>query len=206
MPGFEALWDLVDVIQCITLRTRPERMEAATAQFAAVGLADRVHFLVQEPDREDGKRGCFCSHQQAARRALELGARRALTFEDDVEFTSNFTPFAAARAAKFLRAGLEPWEIFFLGHFPRKMEMTAQRDIVKVRSMDGHAYMLSLEGMHRLCALDYRGDQVACGPSTTHHVVSSAHAARAGGRALPLRMRASVCAVSDGGAAEGKFQ
>ena len=129
-------------------------------QFAAVGLADRVHFLVQEPDTEDGKRGCFCAHQQAARRALELGARRTLTFEDDVEFTANFTPFAVARAAKFLKVGSEPWEIFFLGHFPRKMEMTTQRDIVKVRSMDGHAYLLSSEGMHRLCALDYRGDQV----------------------------------------------
>ena len=44
-------------------------MEVALAQFAAVGLADRVHFLVQEPDTQDGKRGCFHSHQQAARRA-----------------------------------------------------------------------------------------------------------------------------------------
>ncbi len=136
-------------------------------QFAAVGLADRVHFLVQEADPEDGKRGCFCAHQQASRRALELGARRALTFEDDVEFTPNFTPFAAARAAKFLLTGSEAWEIFFLGHFPRKMELTAQRDIVKVRSMDGHAYLLSTEGMRRLCSLCYRGDQVGVAKQTT---------------------------------------
>ena len=148
LSGFESLWDLVDVIQCITLRTRPERQREAAAQFARVGLSDRVHFLVQEPDAQDGKRGCFHAHQQAARRALELGARRALTFEDDVEFTANFTPFAAARAAKFVGSA-EPWEIFFLGHFPRKMELTAQRDVVKVRSMDGHAYLLSPEGMRR---------------------------------------------------------
>lgn len=156
--GFESLWDLVDVIQCITLRTRPERQRQAAAQFERVGIAHRVHFLVQEPDVQDGKRGCFHAHQQAARRALELGARRALTFEDDVEFTADFTPFAAARAAKFV-GGAEPWEIFFLGHFPRKMELTAQRDVVKVRSMDGHAYLLSPEGMRRLCSLEYRGDQ-----------------------------------------------
>ena len=156
--GFESLWDLVDVIQCITLRTRPERQRQAAAQFERVGISHRVHFLVQEPDVQDGKRGCFHAHQQAARRALELGARRALTFEDDVEFTADFTPFAAARAAKFV-GGAEPWEIFFLGHFPRKMELTAQRDVVKVRSMDGHAYLLSPEGMRRLCSLEYRGDQ-----------------------------------------------
>ncbi len=159
LTGFESLWDLVDVIQCITLRTRPERKREAAAQFARVGLSDRVHFLVQEPDAQDGKRGCFHAHQQAARRALELGARRALTFEDDVEFTADFTPFAATRAAKFAGSA-EPWEIFFLGHFPRKMELTAQRDVVKVRSMDGHAYLLSPEGMRRLCGLEYRGDQV----------------------------------------------
>ncbi len=158
LSGFESLWDLVDVIQCITLRTRPERQREAAAQFARVGLSDRVHFLVQEPDAQDGKRGCFHAHQQAARRALELGARRALTFEDDVEFTADFTPFAATRAAKFV-GGADPWEIFFLGHFPRKMELTAQRDVVKVRSMDGHAYLLSPEGMRRLCGLEYRGDQ-----------------------------------------------
>ena len=157
--GFELLWDLVDVIQCITLRTRPERMEAVAAQFARVGLANRVHFLVQEPDVQDGKRGCFHAHQQAARRAMDLGARCALTFEDDVEFTPHFTPFAATRAAKFLSSA-EPWEVFFLGHFPRKMELTSQRDVVKVRSMDGHAYVLSPEGMRHLCALEYRGDQV----------------------------------------------
>ena len=156
--GFESLWDLVDVIQCITLRTRPERQRQAAAQFERVGISHRVHFLMQEPDVQDGKRGCFHAHQQAARRALELGARRALTFEDDVEFTADFTPFAAARAAKFV-GGAEPWEIFFLGHFPRKMELTAQRDVVKVRSMDGHAYLLSPEGMRRLCSLEYRGDQ-----------------------------------------------
>ena len=147
-------------------------MEAALAQFAAVGLADRVHFLVQEPDTQDGKRGCFHSHQQAARRALELGAQRALMFEDDVEFTPNFTPFAAARAARFLQAG-QPWELFFLGHFPRKMELTSQSDVVKVRSMDGHAYVLSPAGMRSLCALEYRGDQVP--PTASRHVAPFVH-------------------------------
>ena len=77
----EALWDSVDLTQCITLRTRPERRRAAAAQFDAVGLTSRVVFLEQEPDSSDGKRGCFVAHQQAARLALEAGACRALTFE-----------------------------------------------------------------------------------------------------------------------------
>ena len=158
-----ALWDACDVIYCLTLRTRPERRKAAAAQFSAVGLADRVTFLLQEPDVADGKRGCFHAHQQAARLALEVSAQRALIFEDDVEFLPHFTPHAAARAAAFIRGdtgGRPPWSIFFLGHFPRKMELTSSPDVVRVRSMDGHAYVLSPAGMQALCALSYAGDQV----------------------------------------------
>lgn len=79
--SMEILWSAIDLIQCITLRTRPERRLAAEEQFAAVGLAGRVVFLEQEPDVEDGQRGCFLAHQQAAKLALEAGAQCALTFE-----------------------------------------------------------------------------------------------------------------------------
>jgi GR25 family glycosyltransferase involved in LPS biosynthesis len=159
----DALWSSIDLIQCITLRERPERRAAAEHQFAAVGLAERVEFLEQERDAEDGKRGCFRAHQQAAAVALERGARRALTFEDDVVFLSHFTPHLAARAAAFLASdeAVLPWSVFFLGHFPRKMELVdGWSDVVRVRSMDGHAYVLTPAGARELCSLAYAGDQV----------------------------------------------
>ena len=40
------------------------------------------------------------------------------------------------------------------------MECTAQPDVVRVRSMDAHCYLLSADGMRALSALEYRGDQV----------------------------------------------
>ena len=46
--GMAVLWDEIDLVQCITLRTRPERRAQVTEQFAAVGLTDRVEFLEQE--------------------------------------------------------------------------------------------------------------------------------------------------------------
>jgi GR25 family glycosyltransferase involved in LPS biosynthesis len=156
----DVFWRTIDVIQCITLRTRPERRALAELQFASVGLLDRVKFLEREPDVEDGKRGCFHSHQAAAAHALQQSARYALIFEDDVQFLPHFTGHAASRAAHFIEHTMEEWEIFFLGHFARKMELTSQPDIVRVRAMDGHAYVLSREGMQKLCSLEYRGDQV----------------------------------------------
>jgi len=157
----EALWDCCGAILCLTLRTRPERRRAAEAQFAAVGLTDRVVFLTQDLDAEDGKRGCFAAHQHAARFALDAGVQRVLIFEDDVEFLPHFTPHSATRAAAFLHDTDAPsWSIFLLGHFPRKMELTATPHVVRVRSMDGHAYILSVTGMQELCALTYAGDQI----------------------------------------------
>jgi GR25 family glycosyltransferase involved in LPS biosynthesis len=158
--GFAALWPLVDAVHCITLSTRPERRKALEPELAAVGLLDRAEYLVQEHDVADGKRGCFRAHQQSARRALERGAGCCLTIEDDCFFTDGFSPYAAARVARFLRDPPPAWQIFFLGHFPRKMECTAQPDVVRVRSMDAHCYLLSADGMRALSALEYRGDQV----------------------------------------------
>lgn len=95
---------------------------------------------------------------------LEANARTCLIFEDDVEFLPHFTPHAAGRAAAFLHdssdvAG-DGWSIFFLGHFPKKIELTSRPEIVRVRSMDGHAYVLSRAGARGLCALSYAGEQV----------------------------------------------
>ena len=163
MEGLSRLWDAVDAVYCITLRSRPERRRAAETQFAAVDLISRVVFLEQTPDVEDGKRGCFCAHQQAARRALDAGCERVLIFEDDVTFLPTFTGHAAARAAAFLRdSGAHgSWRVFFLGHFPRKMELLGDSaDVVRVNSMDAHAYVLSAAGMAELCSLTYAGEQV----------------------------------------------
>lgn len=155
----DALWRGVDVVRCITLASRPERRAHAEAEFARVGLADRVAFAVEQPDAEDGKRGCFCAHQRVAREALAAGARTALVFEDDVEFLPTFSDKLASRAARFLRDPPDEWQLLFLGHAPRAMALV-DHDLVRVRSLEAHAYVLSRAGMHALDALEYDGRQV----------------------------------------------
>ena len=96
---------------------------------------------------QDGKRGCFRAHQQAARRALELGARRALTFEDDVEFR-NFAPFAG-------RAGICWWRRAWRslsGPLPAQdgADCPARRG---QGALDGRPRVPLAEGMRRLCSL-----------------------------------------------------
>lgn len=157
---WDCVWDGIELVLCITLRTRPERRAAVEEQFASVGLATKVIFLEQDPDKEDGKRGCFHAHQHAARYALEHHAAHVLIFEDDVEFLHHFTPHTARRILRFIRSATHDWDILFLGHFPRKMELTAEPDIVRAHSMDAHAYVLSAQAALELCRLEYRGDQV----------------------------------------------
>lgn len=159
-PSWEDVWSPLPLAFCLTLTTRPERRRAASQQLARVGLTPHVTFLEARPDEGDGKRGCFHAHQRAAGLALERGASHVLILEDDVEFLPHFTLHAGARIARFLASPPAEWELFFLGHFPSRVELTPQHDVLKVRSMDAHAYLLSAAGARRLCELEYRGEQV----------------------------------------------
>ncbi|KAL1523233.1 hypothetical protein AB1Y20_018184 [Prymnesium parvum] len=134
--AWESIWSEVELIVCLTLRTRADRRAAVTKQFEAHGLLKYVTFLEQEPDTDDGKRGCFHAHQRAARLAMERGVPHALIFEDDVEFLPHFTVHSGKRILRFLRSTPQGcWSIFFLGHFPRAMELTDEQDVVRVRGV-----------------------------------------------------------------------
>lgn len=67
----------------ITLRGSRRRADVV-AEFARVGLD--VEVVERERDHEDGKRGCFRSHQRVMEIALERGLKSFAVFEDDVVF------------------------------------------------------------------------------------------------------------------------
>jgi hypothetical protein len=67
----------------ITLRGSRRRADVL-AEFERVGL--EVEVVVRERDVEDGKRGCFESHQRVMQLALARGLESFVVFEDDVVF------------------------------------------------------------------------------------------------------------------------
>ncbi len=138
----EQAWSFFDRVYCISIRGRRDRRDQARRQFAAVGLQDRVEFVLVDRHLQDREQGIFESHLQCLRQGLEAGARTILVFEDDV-FFRNFDARLLARACGQLavRSG---WQALFLGCITRGSRRTAEPSLVKIRYQClAHAYGVS---------------------------------------------------------------
>lgn len=136
-----AAWDDFDKIYCISLAHRTDRREEAMRQFAAVGLAGKVEFLVVEKDSDDPERGCYNSHLTCLRKGLEAGAELILVFEDDI-FFSGFSPEKLAGASDFCRSHRR-FQILFLGCLVRGSRRTNYHGIRNISyGCMTHAYVI----------------------------------------------------------------
>lgn len=151
-----AAWDFFDKVYCISLAGRSDRRAEAAAQFARVGLAGRVEFVVVEKHPTDCERGIYESHLLCMARGLARGAERMLIFEDDILF-DGFTTAALERCTAFL--GAEPdWHLFFLGCMVRASRRTRFPGVVRVRYRSlAHAYAVHAPFAERLVARPWQG-------------------------------------------------
>ena len=132
-------WSCFAAAFCISLTSRPDRREEARRQFAAVGLADRIEFVLVEKHPTDCEQGIYQSHLECMRRGLAQGARRLLIFEDDVIFARGATARLGQLAAFF--ASNTPWEVIFLGCMVRASRKTRCPGVLHVRYRSlTHAY------------------------------------------------------------------
>lgn len=168
-------------IVCICLQDRDDRWAERSACFHAYGLCRLVRFyrptrpstdeLQAHSVRSVGAYGCWTSHQRMANESARVGAKRALMFEDDVDFLPAGAGDAACcpttdqlrrfhdrltRAADAMESGLpNGWDIFYLGHAPMVGWPTTQWGIMRTYSLLLHAYVLSPKGMALLASADF---------------------------------------------------
>lgn len=135
----------IDGVFCISLHARSDRRELLRREFEGSGL--QIEFIRVELDSEDPERGCFNSHMQCARAAIERGYRRVLILEDDATLLA-FEPIQVERINRFLQHR-DP-QLFYLGVNLGKLWLTWRRGIARVRGRGTHAYILSHHGCRRL--------------------------------------------------------
>ncbi|MBV5318231.1 MAG: glycosyltransferase [Desulfobulbaceae bacterium] len=149
-------WDFFDKSYCITLESRPDRMLAAQRQFAAVGLDERVEFLIVAKDSENPERGIFHSHLRCLSQGLAAGARHILVFEDDV-FFRGFSPERLSAACHFLQQ-TGKWDAFFLGCLTTGSRPTDRANVVQVKYRClAHAYALNRACAERIVREQWQG-------------------------------------------------
>ncbi len=135
-------WAYFDKIYCISLEERPDRRKEAKAQFHAVGLLEKVEFVVVEKHPVDCEQGIFESHMLCMKKGLLAGAKTMVIFEDDVCF-DRFNPKTFKSAMDFVSKDTH-WKMLFLGCMVRGSRKTENRSVLKInfRSLC-HAYAIN---------------------------------------------------------------
>lgn len=137
-------WSFFDRAYCISLEQRTDRRNEAMRQFARVGLAGKVEFLIVEKHQTDCEQGIYESHLRCMARGVESGAERILIFEDDVVF-DRFSPELLKNITRFLQEN-DTWQAFFFGCMVKKCQKTAYPSVIRIgyRSL-AHAYVMQRE-------------------------------------------------------------
>jgi GR25 family glycosyltransferase involved in LPS biosynthesis len=124
-------WDYFDRIYCISLIERPDRRREARTQFARVGLAERVEFVIVPRHPTDCEQGIYESHMLCMSKGLQSGADHILIFEDDIQF-DRFSEERLRGCIDFLEAD-PSWHMLFLGCMVRGSRRTPNPAVIKIR-------------------------------------------------------------------------
>lgn len=150
-----ALWAFFDKTYCISVDEREDRREEARRQFGAVGLADRVEFVIVKKHPVDNEQGIYESHLECLRRGTRADARTMLIFEDDIIF-DRFSARVLADCVHFLSTHGD-WKMLFFGCLTSGSQRTANASVLKVRYRSlTHAYGVQRSFAETLITLPWR--------------------------------------------------
>jgi GR25 family glycosyltransferase involved in LPS biosynthesis len=132
-------WHFFDKIYCISIAQRIDRREEAKRQFAQVGLAERVEFVIVHKHPLNPEQGIYESHLLCLRQGLAVGASRILIFEDDI-LLHGVKPEPLRRALHALATDRE-WDLFVLGALVSHSHKSGDPGLLKIKfSALTHAY------------------------------------------------------------------
>jgi GR25 family glycosyltransferase involved in LPS biosynthesis len=134
-------WCAFDKAYCISLDARTDRREEARAQFAKVGLTDKVEFVVVPKHPFDCEQGVYESHRICMQKGLAAGARQILIFEDDIVF-DRFDPERLKHGVHFMKTHPQ-WHLLFLGCMVKGSRATEYPAVRRIRYRSlTHAYVI----------------------------------------------------------------
>jgi len=150
-------WDYFEHMYCLHARSSVERWEDIQESFRRLHLDNDIHYWDAIMDAENGHRGAWMSHRSIAQHALDNNYSRIFIFEDDIKIE----PFLAAgvdsvmqRVQDFLE-GTPSWEVFYLSHNCKALELTRNPEFVRVHSWSTVAFALNRQGIEKLAKTEY---------------------------------------------------
>lgn len=157
-------WGSFDQIYCISLTQRADRREKALQEFARIGLANRVQFIIVDSHPSDSEQGIFESHMSCLRAGVAAGAKTIIVFEDDI-LIRRFSPKVLASSIRFMKSNAD-WRMFFFGCFVRSSKKTPFDSVLQVRyRCTAHAYVVNRAFAEKLVEILWTGvayDDLLC--------------------------------------------
>ncbi len=149
-------WEAFDRIYCISVDEREDRRNTAREQFARVGLAHRVEFVLVKKHPDDPEQGIYESHMLCMQHGIRAGAATIVIFEDDVIF-ERFDPETLEHCTEFL-SGHPAWKICHLGCMVKSSRKTGTRSVreIRYRSLT-HAYIVHGPFAEKICREPWQG-------------------------------------------------
>ncbi len=143
------LIDLFPRIQCINLARRTDRWQRVQAEFARLGVADRIECF-EAVERSDGPLGCAMSHLSIIEKANRDGLDSLFVFEDDIAVLDD-NPCILSRALETL-SGIDGWELFYLGGRLKRPAIPAGPHLIESRLWATHAYGIRRPAFEKVLA------------------------------------------------------
>jgi len=150
-------WDFFDHIYVLHSSLAVERRESIHDSINKLHLQDDVHWWDTEIDYENGHRGTWMSHKSIAQHAFANNFSKILVFEDDIKiepFLARGVDAVMQRAISFLHV-TPSWEVFYLSHNCKRMELTNNPEIVHVNSWSTVAFALQGKAIEVLAESGY---------------------------------------------------
>lgn len=146
---------------CITLEGSA-RVPVVINELQYSGLLNSTTVLSFERNVEDGKRGCFTSHQEACRRGLQENVDAIVIFEDDVVFRHGGDLHALIEEAKTIAAE-RPSSLVALGCLlmaPMGQRIDNHPRFAYAKWACTHSYVVSREMARKIVALEYKNEHI----------------------------------------------
>jgi hypothetical protein len=168
-------WSFLDGTYCISLKSRPDRVASAAAEFHRLGLCRHVLFYRPSKDPERPKRGIWESHRAVAEHARQRGFETTLILEDDVLFSRRLQPQKVRAIARALNTLPPDWMVFFLGHWPF-WAYFAGPNMLRTGSACAHAYVASTRLLQWLHDHPYGSRDILWAPRIVGRGIDAAYA------------------------------
>lgn len=140
-------WHFVDAAYAITLETAVHRHKRLEDEIQRVKLAPKTEIVKVKKHPEGGAKGCYESHQNVWKDALQKGHQVVLIVEDDVFFSEDWEALLP-HVADFLASG-QPWDCFVLGWVPFRAKRFSSHVSHLLRGTATHAYLVSRAALEK---------------------------------------------------------